>query len=315
MSVERVSVIVPVFNNEKYLRDCVESICRQSFIDLEIILVDDGSTDLSGGICDEMTETDCRIKVVHTANRGVSAARNLGVELASGTHIIFVDSDDALHPMMVRTLVDLLSEFHAECAVCAFTALTDRLTDKGAVSTYSSRRAIELTLYQTAFDSSLCCKLIPAYAMKKVRLREGLRYEDLDSIYHIYENISGDIVATSAPMYYYRDNPGSFTHNFTDDRLDVLTVTDNIVAHYREDREMSLAARDRRFAANFNMFVLSICNGRKSVADRCWRVIRKSRWEELFNPKVRLKNKAGAIVSCLGKSLTAFLVRHFFFRK
>lgn len=309
MSVSCVSVIVPVYNCEKYLHSCVESISRQSFSALEIILIDDGSTDQSGAICDDLAETDPRIKVVHTANRGVSAARNLGVEIATGSHIMFVDSDDALHLRMTETLVELLSNQCAECAVCTFTSIPEKMSTVGDVVVVSPRQAIELTLYQDRFDSSLWCKLFPAETMKKVRLREGIRYEDLDCIYRIYEKLCGDVAAISAPMYFYRENPESFIHNFSDDRFDVLEVTKDIVAYYSDDTVLSKAARDRRFAANFNMFILSVKANRKSVSDECWGVIRKNRWTEIVNPKVRLKNKAGAIVSCLGKSLTAFMIR------
>lgn len=308
MSVECISVIVPVYNSGNYVRSCVESIRSQTFSGLEIILVDDGSTDSSGRICDEIASGDPRVKVIHTPNRGVSAARNKGVEIASGSHIIFVDSDDELHPMMAQTLVGLLSYSQAECAVCAFTHDPGRMSAEGSVDTYDSSRAIELTLYQTGLDSSLCCKLFPAAAVKKVRLREGMRYEDLDGIYRIYENISGKIVATSARMYLYRDNPRSFIHNFTPDRLDVLKVTDDIVSHFKNDVQMSLAARDRRFAANFNMFILATRAGLKTEADECWQVIKTNRREALANPKVRLKNKAGALVSCLGKRSVQFLI-------
>lgn len=312
MPVDSISVIVPVFNSEKYLRACVESICAQTFSSLEIILIDDGSTDSSGSLCDEMAELDPRIMVVHTPNRGVSAARNKGLELASGSHIIFVDSDDALHPMLAQTFVRLLSDFSAECASCAFTPDSGEMTTEGTVTTYGSFRAIEQTLYQKGLDSSLCCKIFPAGAVKKARLREGMRYEDLDCIYRIYENISGTVVASSAPMYLYRCNPRSFIHNFTSDRLDVLKVTDDIVEHYKDDERMSRAARDRRFAANFNMFILTTRAGLEAEADRCWNVIKLSRWEELTNPRVRLKNKAGALVSCLGKRLVRFVIVHGF---
>ncbi len=305
----KISVIVPVYNNEKFLRECIESILRQTFADMEVILVDDGSTDTSGRICDEMALTDGRVRVVHTPNRGVSAARNVGIGLASGELIMFVDSDDAIHPGMARTLLDLLSDHSARCAVCAFTDKAADMGTVGRVSTFSPRGAIEATLYQSGLDSSLCCKLFPADAVKHTRLREGLRYEDLDSIYRIYEKIDGTVVSTTAPMYLYRHNPASFINNFTPDRLDVLKVTDDIVEHYKDDAEMLPAALDRRFAANFNMFVLTVRAGKKAEADRCWQVIRLWRWNELRNSKVRKKNKAGALVSCLGKPLTALVAK------
>lgn len=296
-----VSVIVPIYNNEKFLGECVESIRRQTYADLEVILVDDGSTDLSGSICDGLAMADPRIRVVHTPNRGVSAARNTGIEMATGSHMMFVDSDDAIHPEMVRTLVDLIATEAESCAICKFTDRPSALSAEGRTMQFSPRQTIEMTLYQYILDSSLCCKLFPTEALRRTRLREGIRYEDLDCIYRIYENIDGEIAFTSAPMYLYRNNPDSFIHNFTSDRLDVLAVTDEIVAYYKNDPVLLLAARDRRFSAYFNMFVLSTKAGMESEADRCWEVIKAERHDELRNPKVRRKNKIGALVSYLGR--------------
>ena len=93
---ELVSVIIPVYKVEKYLERCVESVQKQTFQNLEIILVDDGSPDLCGAMCDEMAKTDPRIKVIHKNNGGLSDARNVGIEMASGNYIVFVDSDDWL---------------------------------------------------------------------------------------------------------------------------------------------------------------------------------------------------------------------------
>ena len=97
-----VSIIVPIYNSEKYLRPCIESLCNQSHADIEIILVDDGSSDSSGAICDDFANKDPRIKVVHKQNGGVSAARNDGLDMACGKYIMFVDSDDFLHPQAME---------------------------------------------------------------------------------------------------------------------------------------------------------------------------------------------------------------------
>lgn len=305
----KVSVVVPIYNNEAFLRQCVDSICHQTFADIEVILIDDGSTDGSGRICDVLACEDTRIKAVHTPNRGVSAARNLGVELACGGHIMFVDSDDTIHPAMIETLMALMRQYSALCAVCAFTHSPAKISSKGRATVLNSRQAVEKTLYQSGMDSSLCCKLFPAEAVKRAKLREGLRYEDLDSIYRIYENIDGLIVRTTAPMYLYRSNPSSFIHNFTPDRLDVLKVTEDIVGHYQADAGMLPAARDRRFAANYNMFFLATRHGLKVVADGCWRVIKSGRREALLNPEVRAKNKVGAVFSYLGKNILQATIR------
>lgn len=98
-----VSVIIPVYNVEQYLRACVDSVLNQTCSDIEVILVDDGSTDQSGKICDEYARIDSRIKVIHKKNGGVSAARNTGIETASGERIVFVDSDDCIHPRLLES--------------------------------------------------------------------------------------------------------------------------------------------------------------------------------------------------------------------
>lgn len=103
-----ISVIVPVYNSEDYLRPCLDSILSQTYSDFEVILVDDGSTDNCGRICDEYSENDDRISVIHQSNVGHSEARNAGLNVASGDYILFVDSDDQIHPAMIQTLYDAL---------------------------------------------------------------------------------------------------------------------------------------------------------------------------------------------------------------
>ena len=111
-----VSIIVPVYNVGSYLRECIESILRQSFTDFELLLIDDGSTDCSGSICDEYAEKDCRIKVFHKANGGVSSARNWGLENTNGEYVIFVDSDDYL----LDGALDILDENASDLTICSF---------------------------------------------------------------------------------------------------------------------------------------------------------------------------------------------------
>ena len=105
-----ISVIVPVYNVEKYLRCCVDSILAQTFTDIEVLLVDDGSTDSSGAICDEYAQLDRRVRVFHKTNGGVSSARNLGLDEATGRWIMFVDSDDKVSPEICERLLEHVSE-------------------------------------------------------------------------------------------------------------------------------------------------------------------------------------------------------------
>lgn len=127
-----ISVIVPIYKVEKYLRKCVESILSQTHTNLEIILVDDGSPDNCGAICDEYAKQDARIKVIHKPNGGLSDARNAGLDIMTGEYVAFVDSDDWIGPRMYETLLQMLKQFQADMA---FGAVADDLEQGGRVTT------------------------------------------------------------------------------------------------------------------------------------------------------------------------------------
>ena len=115
-----ISIIVPVYQVEKYIRQCIESILAQTFTDFELILVDDGSKDNSGKICDEYAEKDKRIRVIHKENDGLSDARNKGLDNASGNYFMFVDGDDYISPNMAECLYKKISEAKADIAACNY---------------------------------------------------------------------------------------------------------------------------------------------------------------------------------------------------
>lgn len=115
-----ISIIIPVYKVEKYLDRCINSIVSQTYSNLEIILIDDGSPDSSPIICDNWRKKDARIQVIHKSNEGLSATRNLGIELASGDYISFVDSDDYCLPLMYEKLVSMQEEYDAEITICNF---------------------------------------------------------------------------------------------------------------------------------------------------------------------------------------------------
>ena len=120
METELIRVIVPVYNVERYLRRCVDSILHQTYQDLEVLLVDDGSTDASGAICDEYAAQEERVTAVHQKNRGLSAARNAGLERAQGTYLCFVDSDDYIEPEMFEELLLIAMDTGADLTLCDF---------------------------------------------------------------------------------------------------------------------------------------------------------------------------------------------------
>ena len=118
-----ISVIIPVYNVEKYLNECLNSVCSQTFENLEIILVDDGSTDDSSKICDEWSAKDSRVRVIHQLNAGLSEARNSGLKYCKGDYILYIDSDDSIEEDLVESLMNLIEKHNVDIAMCTHLSL------------------------------------------------------------------------------------------------------------------------------------------------------------------------------------------------
>lgn len=177
----KLSVIVPVYNTEKYLRDCIDSILAQIFTDFELILVDDGSTDKSGSICDEYSLSDARIQVIHQNNSGVTAARKRGVEAAVGKYISFVDSDDWIEPNMYQDMLVKADAYNADIVLCDMIAEKQSNTNiircSNLIGLFASEQLNQQIFSNMLFDFSrnapglslnLCNKLIRSTLAKPV---------------------------------------------------------------------------------------------------------------------------------------------------
>ena len=177
----KLSVIVPVYNTEKYLRECIDSILAQTFADFELILVDDGSTDLSSAICDEYNLSDSRIRVIHQDNGGVTAARKRGVEVAAGEYISFVDSDDWIEPNMYQDMLMKADAYYADMILCDMVSEKQEeravIYSSNLVGLFSAEQLNEQIYSNMLFDFSrnapglslnLCNKLIRSDLAKPV---------------------------------------------------------------------------------------------------------------------------------------------------
>lgn len=316
METPLVSVIVPCYNVEAYLPKCIDSILSQTYSNLEIILVDDGSPDRCGEICDEYAKRDSRIRVIHKKNGGLSDARNVAIDIAKGEYITFVDSDDWVHFCYVEILYRNLKQANADISACSFIRTSgnvneNAVTGNGKCSIYNTEEALVNTLYQNRLDNSAWGKLYKSSLFDGVRFTVGRLYEDLDCFYKIYERAT-ILVHTRDVLYYYYYRADSILGVFNKKRIDVLDITDEIV-EYMTVRHPSVvkAAKDRKLSANFNiLMLLSTTNGGyDDVIARCWKNICELRWGRLFDPKVRLKNKLGIILSFAGLKILMYLFR------
>ena len=181
-----VSIVVPVYNVDRYLPECIDSILSQVYPTLEIILVDDGSTDGCASICDAYAKQDSRIQVIHQSNGGLSNARNTGIAHCSGDYLLFVDSDDLISPYLVERLICVLESTGADLAICdplhmetAPNSLDGVLDTDFCLMT--PHEAIREMWYQTSFLPS---------AWGKLFRREGICYEDIDIMHLLFERAS-----------------------------------------------------------------------------------------------------------------------------
>jgi glycosyltransferase involved in cell wall biosynthesis len=309
-----VTLIVPVYNVQQWLSQCVDSIMRQTISDWRLILVDDGSTDKSSEICDSYAAKDGRISVIHKQNGGLSSARNAGLDVATSEFVIFIDSDDEVHPELISHLLTMQTATGAD--ICSgntvyqtnykFKPIVDERFDE-----YTPEKAIETTLYQrNGLLNSAWNKLYKRELFDGLRFTEGIGYEDLDIFYKVYAR-ANKFAYSRQVTYLYRANPTSYINTWSKSRLDVLTVVDKIVDYMAENGNTTLqqAAADRRFSANFNIFNLATINHEQGVADKCWQVIRERRISELVDSRVRAKNKIGAFTALFGRKFTELIIK------
>lgn len=215
----KVSVIIPVYKVEKYLKRCVESVVNQTYKNTEIILVNDGSPDNCGVICDEYAKIDSRIKVIHKANGGLSSARNAGLDIASGEYIMFVDSDDWIEEDSLEKLdkymdmsYDIINfKFRFAKGKTKNIELNDKLKDSYECDLLSYIDK----LFLGELDFFIWNKLYKKNLFDKVRFPEGRNYENLATIYKLYFKAKNIIVTDYTLYYYWLGNSNSITSNST----------------------------------------------------------------------------------------------------
>lgn len=230
-----ISVIVPVYNVDVYLPECINSLMNQEYTNLEIILVDDGSTDDSGKICDEYQKKDERIKVIHKNNAGVSEARNTGIEESSGEYIAFVDSDDYVDNDYIYVLYKTLLKDNSDLSVCNFTKLTKKKSNLDKNYKYycvDAETAIDNMFEGNSIQGYIWCKLFKKNIIRKIKFDSNIKVcEDLLFVVE-YLKCSTKVSCTSSKLYYYRQRKNSALNKVSDAKLTVFIALNILYNHY-----------------------------------------------------------------------------------
>lgn len=304
-----VSIIIPVYNTRRYLAEALDSAIAQTHTDLEIIVVDDGSTDGSADIVRRYADRDSRIRVITQPNAGQSAARNAALDAAAGTWIVFLDSDDIMTADAVEIMLDAAARTGADIVVSAVyqgATMPGTPAHTGPIEVMSPLEALSDIFYQKRMLPSPWAKIIARRIFEQpapLRFRVGSLYEDLDIMLPLLMR-APKVAYIDRPTYLYRVNPTGTTHTYSARRHDALDVTERIVTTAEATpqlRPLVPAARDRHLSAAFNILGLIVANdattAHPDVVARCRGIIRRYRFASLTDPNVRLKNKAGIIAS------------------
>lgn len=297
-----VSVIVPVYNVEKYLARAIESIQSQTYQNVEIILVDDGSKDESGAICETYAKNDPRIKVIHKENGGLSSARNAGIDVAKGNYVVFVDSDDCIRDEMLEKMLETAKDENCDivqCEFCRFTTVipAEKISGrKKCISGVEALQFIDTPVYMAAWN-----KLYKRELFHHIRFPEGKIHEDVGCTYRLFYESEKVAVLEDDLYCYYINNDSITTGKIKLNKLDLLDAYIGQVLFFEEKKLTGLMQN-----ANNN---LAACFGtllsyeRKKYMDykafynemeECYRSIRK---EVLLAHPLRIDLKLVTVLS------------------
>lgn len=264
----QISVIIPVYNTEQYLKQCLDSILCQTFSDFELILVDDGSTDRSGKICDEYAKKDPRVIILHQENRGQAAARNTAVKMTSTDLIAFVDSDDMIHPQyLARLYKNIFTDENISCCGVIEDEIKPNWSEPIVDEPVSIYKIDEVFLTSNKANDyigqTVWAKLIRKNTLLEYPFTEGRVFED-NAVVKKWLYAAGEIAVLQDPLYFYRINStGTSKGSLNAEKVrDVLWSRDEIINFYKEK---GLYIAYKQAAADYIRFAINLYNKLKNI--------------------------------------------------
>lgn len=227
-----ISVIVPVYNVEGCLERCIQSILVQTYENMEIILIDDGSTDSSGAICDRYSGTDNRIRIIHQANGGLSDARNSALNVLHGEYLAFIDSDDFVSEDYIEYLYHLIQINDADISFAGSQSFADmskiRRDKSPGYLLLPAQAAIEKMLLTKGCSHTAWGKLYRSDLWSSQRFPKGLLYEDYATIYRVFADAHQTVFGNASKYYYYQREDSIMKSKFSEENLVLLDISDDV---------------------------------------------------------------------------------------
>lgn len=317
METPLISIIVPVYNVRDYLDTCLDSLQKQNYPKLEIILIDDGSTDGSGVVCDDYAKRDPRAKVIHQQNRGLSAARNAGLAHATGSYITFVDSDDYIAPDYVSYLFSLITKHGVLLSVCAISELTlkNHQINYGAnfeEKLMSTEEALGRMLREEGFNVSAYAKMYRRDLWQGITFPENTVHEDLGTTYKLFEKCPKIAYGPGAKYIYRKRKSSISTQGFSDQKFDIISLTDTMCSELETKFPYLATTIDlRRMHARFSVLrqlalAKSLTPEQKSKEQEIIGYLKTNKTSVTKNPYATLRDKIAIYSLLLGKSAFKF---------
>ncbi len=299
----KVSVIIPVFNTIQYLAEALDSVLCQTYRNLEIIIIDDGSTDGSERLCDKYAKKDERIRLIHQDNKGLSNARNTGLNIMSGDAVAFLDSDDTYHPDFVKDTIEAMKRYGADLVICKYTThLANLNMPRNGLE--KARPSIKEGLYDRAgslqaladgtIDHIAWNKVYKSSLWTDIRYPDGYVYEDLDTTYQLLNNCK-TVFVLDKPLYFKRIREGSITDTWTK-----KNISDWLLAHFHYEsfiyenipdifsEEQIVRIRHKRF-----------CNMLRRYVHFSWEYGKEKEYGKEFRKQIlELGREAGILDGC-----------------
>lgn len=312
-----VSVIVPVYNVSEYVERCINSIIRQNYSNIEVILVDDGSTDNSGAICDDFAQKDNRIRVIHKENGGLSDARNVALEIIEGEWVTFIDSDDWVCVDYIESLLTAAIESEADIAIAMYKSVENetnqvvRKVENCSGRLLDNEAAVKALLYQKQFTTAACCKLYRSEFWSDVRFPVGKLYEDVETIYRIFAKAKRAVFLQQV-LYFYFQRQGSIVRtSFSVRKMDYVENCKLLLKRIEQDYpHLKRGAISRLLWAEFHVLIhMDDCQKYRQEYEMIWNDIKTYRKIVIFDSECRLQNRMLAILSYGGTGLIRFVYK------
>lgn len=307
---ELISIIVPIYNVDKYLERCINSIINQTYKNIEIILVDDGSTDSCFDICKQYSEIDSRIIIYKKENGGLSSARNYGFRKSNGKYIIYIDSDDFVSNKYVENLYNAIDTTNSEIAISSFYLVNEdgKLIEKKKketfeIKTFSNDKALEELLLQKKFDSSAWGKIYLKKFFEKFHYPEGKLYEDLPITYKIFLESNRIAYINSFDYFYVQRENSILNMKFNPKKMDLIKFVDDMFSDLLDKKpHLENYIGTRSFSSLISLWrTIPKDNFYNSIV---WSQAMKYKKYPLKLKKSKIKLKLGAVITLFGKDIS-----------